>query len=195
MAARIREGVQLAFGGVLHPRRWPPTRLSRCSAVQSLATWSMWRRCLSGTRSSRCASWPARRTQVSDCRVLADALAATAAHSEAAFAEPGLEPKTVAALRAGAARWRAQLVPNLRPRSRPLHAQARAATSAAAGFSKKGYDQPLAARHRCIPILSQARAPRMGQVSKVAHHHDRPIYLPTRCCRLGDCRWRRLVSL
>jgi hypothetical protein len=40
MAARIREGVQLSFGGVLHPRRWPPTRLSRCSAVQPLATWA-----------------------------------------------------------------------------------------------------------------------------------------------------------
>jgi len=45
-----------------------------------------------------------------DRRVLADALAAAAAHSDVAFAELGLEPETVAALRAGAARWRAQLL-------------------------------------------------------------------------------------
>ena len=45
-----------------------------------------------------------------DRRVLADALSAAAAHSDAAFAELGLEPETVAALRAGAVRWRSQLL-------------------------------------------------------------------------------------
>jgi len=42
--------------------------------------------------------------------VFADALAAAAAHPDTAFAELGLEPKAVAALRAGAARWRALLL-------------------------------------------------------------------------------------
>jgi hypothetical protein len=45
-----------------------------------------------------------------DRSVFADALAAAAAHSDTAFAELGLEPKAVAALRAGAAPWRAQLL-------------------------------------------------------------------------------------
>jgi hypothetical protein len=45
-----------------------------------------------------------------DRRVLADALAPAAAHSDAAFAELDLGPGTVAALRASAARWRAQLL-------------------------------------------------------------------------------------
>jgi hypothetical protein len=45
-----------------------------------------------------------------DRRVFADALSAAAAHSDAAFAELGLEPEAVAALRAGAARWRSQLL-------------------------------------------------------------------------------------
>jgi hypothetical protein len=45
-----------------------------------------------------------------DRSVFADALAAAAAHSDTAFAELGLEPKAVDALRAGAARWRARLL-------------------------------------------------------------------------------------
>jgi hypothetical protein len=45
-----------------------------------------------------------------DRRVFADALAAAAAHSDAAFAELGLQSETVAALRASTARWRAQLL-------------------------------------------------------------------------------------
>jgi hypothetical protein len=36
--ARIREAVQLSFGRVLHPTRWPPTRLMRCTAVQPPGT-------------------------------------------------------------------------------------------------------------------------------------------------------------
>jgi hypothetical protein len=45
-----------------------------------------------------------------DRRVFADALAAAAAHSDAAFAELGLRSETVAILRVDAARWRAQLL-------------------------------------------------------------------------------------
>jgi hypothetical protein len=48
--------------GCSTPKRWPPTRLSRCSAVHPPATWWMWR---SGTRFSSCVSLPPRRTQVS----------------------------------------------------------------------------------------------------------------------------------
>jgi hypothetical protein len=36
--ARIRESVQLSFGRVLIPTRWPPTRLLRCLAVQPPGT-------------------------------------------------------------------------------------------------------------------------------------------------------------
>jgi hypothetical protein len=45
-----------------------------------------------------------------DRRVFADALVAAAAHSDAAFAELGLERAAVAALRVAAARWRAQML-------------------------------------------------------------------------------------
>jgi hypothetical protein len=45
-----------------------------------------------------------------DRRVFADALAAAAAHSDAPFAELGLGPATVAALRASTAGWRARLL-------------------------------------------------------------------------------------
>jgi hypothetical protein len=45
-----------------------------------------------------------------DRRVLADALAAAAAHSDAGFAELGVQPGTVAGLPASTAQWRAQLL-------------------------------------------------------------------------------------
>jgi hypothetical protein len=92
------------------PRRWPLTRPSRSSAVPPPATWWMWRRCLSGTTLEQLCELAPEKDAGFDRRVLAYALAAAAAHSDAAFAELGLKPEDVAALRVCAARRRVQLL-------------------------------------------------------------------------------------
>ena len=92
------------------PTRWPPTRLLRCvgrAAARDLVDVAA----LSGRYPlEQLCDLAAEKDAGFDRRVFADALSAAAAHSDAAFAELGLEPETVAALRAGAARWRSQLL-------------------------------------------------------------------------------------
>jgi hypothetical protein len=108
--ARIREAVQLSFGRVLHPEEVAADKtlalFGRAAArdLVDVAALSEW------YTLERLCELAAEKDAGFDRRVLADALAAAAAHSDAAFAELGLEPETVAALRAGAARWRAQLL-------------------------------------------------------------------------------------
>jgi hypothetical protein len=99
--------VQLSFGRVLHPEEVAADKtlalFGRASArdlVDVAERYTLQQLC----------ELAAEKDAGFDRRVLAAALAAAAAHSDAAFAELGLEPETAAALRAGAARWRAQLL-------------------------------------------------------------------------------------
>jgi hypothetical protein len=77
-------------------------RLWRCSTVQPPGTCWMWRRCRSvhAGPALRAGRREGRRFRP---RCFADALAAAAAHSDAAFAELGLGPEAVAAVRTGSA--------------------------------------------------------------------------------------------
>jgi hypothetical protein len=108
--ARIREAVQLSFGRVLHPDEVAADKtlalFGRAAARDLVDVAALSERY---TLHQLC-ELAAEKDAGFDRRVLADALAAAAAHSDAAFAELGLEPETVAALRADAARWRTQLL-------------------------------------------------------------------------------------
>lgn len=108
--ARIREAVQLSFGRVLHPDEVAADKtlaLFGRAAARDLVDVAA----LSGryTLEQLC-ELAAEKDPGFDRRVFADALAAAAAHSDAAFAELGLRSETVAILRVDAARWRAQLL-------------------------------------------------------------------------------------
>jgi hypothetical protein len=109
--ARIRDAVQLSFGpGAAPPTRWPPTKtlalFGRAAARDLVDVAALSKR----SPLERLCELAAEKDAGFDRRVFADALAAAAAHSDAAFAELGLAPTSVAALRASTARWRAQLV-------------------------------------------------------------------------------------
>ena len=95
--------------GCFIPTRWPPTRLWRCLAVQPRGTGG----CGGAVKRyplERLCELAAEKDPGFDRRVFADALSAAAAHSDAAFAELGFGPATVAALRASAAQWRTELL-------------------------------------------------------------------------------------
>jgi hypothetical protein len=108
--ARIREAVQLSFGRVLHPDEVAADKtlalFGRAAARDLMDVAALSER----YPLKQLCELAAEKDRGFDRRVLADALAAAAGHSDAAFAELGLEPETVAALRASAARWRAQLL-------------------------------------------------------------------------------------
>ena len=108
--ARIREAVQLSFGRVLHPEEVAADKtlalFGRAAARDLVDVAALSERY---TLEQLC-GLAAEKDPGFDRSVFADALAAAAAHSDTAFAELGLEPNAVAALRAGAARWRAQLL-------------------------------------------------------------------------------------
>ena len=143
--ARIREAVQLSFGRVLHPEEVAADKtlalFGRAAARDLVDVAALSERY---TLEELC-ELAAEKDAGFDRRVFADALAAAAAHSDAAFAELGLKPEAVAALRAGSARWRAQLldgggvstgtagrsfgVPTLRPQEPGSPSRTRAAES------------------------------------------------------------------
>jgi hypothetical protein len=108
--ARIREAVQLSFGRVLHPDEVAADKtlalFGRAAARDLVDVAALSER----YQLERLCELAAEKDAGFDRRVFADALSAAAAHSDAAFAELGLEPETVAALRAAAARWRSQLL-------------------------------------------------------------------------------------
>ena len=93
------------------PKRWPPTRpwlpFGRAAARDLVDVAALSELC---TLDAELCELAAEKDPGFDRSVFADALTAAAARSDAAFAELGLEPKTVAALRASAARWRALLL-------------------------------------------------------------------------------------
>ena len=108
--ARIREAVQLSFGRVLHPEEVAADKtlalFGRAAARDLVDVAALSERY---TLEQLC-ELAAEKDPGFDRSVFADALVAAAAHSDTAFAELGLEPNAVAALRAGAARWRARLL-------------------------------------------------------------------------------------
>jgi Nucleotidyl transferase AbiEii toxin, Type IV TA system len=102
--------VQLSFGRVLHPDEVAADKtlalFGRAAARDLVDVAALSER----YPLERLCELAAEKDAGFDRRVFADALSAAAAHSDAAFAELGLEPETVAALRAAAARWRSQLL-------------------------------------------------------------------------------------
>jgi hypothetical protein len=108
--ARIREAVQLSFGRVLHPDEVAADKtlalFGRAAARDLVDVAALSKQ----YPLERLCELAAEKDPGFDRRIFADALSAAAAHSDAAFAELGLEPETVAALRAGAARWRSELL-------------------------------------------------------------------------------------
>jgi Nucleotidyl transferase AbiEii toxin, Type IV TA system len=108
--ARIREAVQLPFGPVLHPDEVAADKtlalFGRAAARDLVDVAALSER----YPLERLCELAAEKDAGFDRRIFADALSAAAAHSDAAFTELGLEPETVAALRAGAARSRSQLL-------------------------------------------------------------------------------------
>ena len=108
--ARIREAVQLSFGRVLHPDEVAADKtlalFGRAAARDLVDVAALSER----YPLERLCALAAEKDAGFDRRVLADALAPAAAHSDAAFAELDLGPGTVAALRASTARWRVQLL-------------------------------------------------------------------------------------
>jgi Nucleotidyl transferase AbiEii toxin, Type IV TA system len=108
--ARIREAVQLSFGRVLHPDEVAADKtlaLFGRAAARDLVDVAA----LSDRYAlDRLCELAAEKDAGFDRQVFADALSAAAAHSDAAFAELGLGPESVAALRASTARWRAELL-------------------------------------------------------------------------------------
>jgi hypothetical protein len=108
--ARIREAVQLSFGRVLHPDEVAADKtlalFGRAAARDLVDVAALSDRY---TLEQLC-ELAAKKDAGFDRRVFADALAAAMAHSDAAFAQLGLGPESVAALRASTARWRAQLL-------------------------------------------------------------------------------------
>jgi hypothetical protein len=108
--ARIRESVELSFGPVLHPDEVAPDKtlalFGRAAARDLVDVSALSKR----YPLERLCELAAEKDAGFDHRIFADALTAAAAHSDAAFAELGLSPGRVAALRASSARWRAQLL-------------------------------------------------------------------------------------
>ena len=108
--ARIRESVQLSFGRVLHPDEVAADKtlalFGRAAARDLVDVAAL----LGRYTLEQLCGLAAEKDAGFDHRVFADALAAAAAHSDAAFAELGLGPATVASLRASTAGWRAQLL-------------------------------------------------------------------------------------
>jgi hypothetical protein len=108
--ARIRESVQLSFGRVLHPDEVAADKtlalFGRAAARDLVDVAAL----LGRYTLEQLCELAAEKDAGFDRRVFADALAAAAAHSDAAFAELGLGPGTVAARRASTAGWRAQLL-------------------------------------------------------------------------------------
>jgi hypothetical protein len=108
--ARIREAVQLSFGRVLHPDEVAADKtlalFGRAAARDLVDVAAL----LGPYTLEQLSELAAEKDAGFDRRVFADALAAAAAHSDAAFAELGLAPATVAAIRASTAGWRAQLL-------------------------------------------------------------------------------------
>jgi hypothetical protein len=108
--ARIREAVQLSFGRVLHPDEVAADKtlalFGRAAARDLVDVAALSER----YPLERLCELAAEKDPGFDRRVFADALSAAAAHSDAAFAELGFGPATVAALRASAAQWRTELL-------------------------------------------------------------------------------------
>jgi hypothetical protein len=107
--ARIREAVQLSFGRVLHPEVAADKTLAlfgRAAARDLVAVAAL----LGRYTLEQLCELAAEKDAGFDRRVFVDALAAAAAHSDAAFAELGMASATVAALRASTAGWRAELL-------------------------------------------------------------------------------------
>jgi hypothetical protein len=108
--ASIRESVQLSFGRVLHPDEVAADKtlalFGRAAARDLVDVAALSKR----YPLERLCELAAEKDGGFDRRIFADALAAAAAHSDAAFAELGLGPGTVAALRTSTARWRAKLL-------------------------------------------------------------------------------------
>ena len=108
--ARVRESVQLSFGRVLHPDEVAADKtlalFGRAAARDLVDVAAL----LGRYTLEQLCELAAEKDACFDRRVFADALAAAAAHSHGAFAELGLGPATVAALRASTAGWRAQLL-------------------------------------------------------------------------------------
>jgi hypothetical protein len=101
--ARIRESVQLSFGPVLHPDEGAADKtlalFGRAAARDLVDVAAL----LGRYTLEQLCELAAEKDAGFDRRVFADALAAAAAHSDAAFAELGLASATVAAIRASAA--------------------------------------------------------------------------------------------
>jgi hypothetical protein len=108
--ARIREAVQLSFGRVLHPDEVAADKtlalFGRAAARDLVDVAALSKR----YPLERLCELAAEKDPGFDRRIFADALSAAAAHSDAAFAELGFGPATVAALRASAAQWRTELL-------------------------------------------------------------------------------------
>ena len=108
--ARIRESVQLSFGRVLHPDEVAADKtlalFGRAAARDLVDVAALSER----YTLERLCELAAEKDPGFDRRVFADALSAAATHSDAAFAELGFGPATVAALRASAAQWRTELL-------------------------------------------------------------------------------------
>ena len=147
--ARIREAVQLSFGRVLHPDEVAADKtlalFGRAAARDLVDVAPLSKRY---TLDQLC-ELAAEKDPGFDRRVLADALTAAAAHSDAAFAELGLEPETVAALRASAARLRAHL----------LDAAGISAVDALRSFSTPTLTRPEAPGSTSPPRSSQRHRP------------------------------------
>jgi hypothetical protein len=107
--ARIREAVQLSF--VCASSRRGGRRQDSCAVRPRSRTGSVDVAALSKRYPlERLCELAAEKDPGFDRRVFADALSAAAAHSDAAFAELGFGPATLAALRASAAQWRTELL-------------------------------------------------------------------------------------
>jgi hypothetical protein len=108
--ARIREAVALSFGRVLHPDEVAADKtlalFGRAAARDLVDVAALSKR----YPLERLCELAAEKDPGFDRRVFADAFSAAAAHSDAAFAELGFGPATIAALRASAAQWRTELL-------------------------------------------------------------------------------------
>jgi hypothetical protein len=108
--ARMRESVQLSFGPTLHPDEVAADKtlalFGRAAARDLVDVDALTHRY---TLDQLC-ELVAEKDRGFDRAVLADAIRASASHPDAAFAELGLDPQAITALRIRAGQWPSHLI-------------------------------------------------------------------------------------